>query len=365
MTVNVRKKINKSGISIYLDTYVKVEKGIEKKFSRSTETLFSCVKNDELDFYMKLANKEAKSRLERFKYLNHSKCNDRNNISFIEYMMYYSSNYTNKDLNKVNAVIKKFTEFQDETGLFLTFNNISHNKIKEFAKFLYQKLNGETPRTYFKCFVRILKDFHSRSMIDISLLGIEKIKFSNKKNRKIKNILSPKEINKFKNVKTYFEQIKKAFLFACATGLGLSECRKLRWDMINEENVLIIKRSKNSEVINIKLNKETISLLGTRKDFGKVFDFSNSKKDGDLSDYSVNKRLKLLCLDAGISKHITFYCGRHTYANLIFDKGYNMNDGLKLFMVTKALGHSNINSSLSYLNNYYSKLYEITESIII
>lgn len=56
----------------------------------------------------------------------------------------------------------------------------------------------------------------------------------------------------------------------------------------------------------------------------------------------INRPLKQWCQAAGISKHITFHCFRHTFATLQLDGGTD------IFTVSKLLGHNNVKTTQIY-----------------
>lgn len=56
----------------------------------------------------------------------------------------------------------------------------------------------------------------------------------------------------------------------------------------------------------------------------------------------VNMRLARWVAAAGIGKHITFHCGRHTFATLMLTLGVD------IFTVSKLLGHRSLSSTLVY-----------------
>lgn len=62
-------------------------------------------------------------------------------------------------------------------------------------------------------------------------------------------------------------EVKKAFLFACYTGLGLSECKKLTWGEIKNERLIIDRSKLNSAEINNGLSAKALEIIGERKKY--------------------------------------------------------------------------------------------------
>ena len=57
---------------------------------------------------------------------------------------------------------------------------------------------------------------------------------------------------------------------------------------------------------------------------------------------TISETLKDWTYEAGIHKHITFHCGRHTFATLMLTLGTD------LFTVSKLLGHRNVHTTEIY-----------------
>lgn len=188
-----------------------------------------------------------------------------------------------------------------------------------------------------------------------------------------------KTINKFSNVpkeilsKDEFEQlyskldkdseIQKAFLFSCLTGLGLSEIRRLKFIHIKNGN-LLIKRSKTVKYIDIELSDKALKLISDEKTSEYVFNLNQDTK-GEISDYKINSYLKKWMKENNINKHITYYCARHTYCNFLFETAYKTKNDYHgvFYVVSKAMGHSELSSTFRYLNNYNKDVYSLTRSI--
>ena len=101
--------------------------------------------------------------------------------------------------------------------------------------------------------------------------------------------------------------------------------------------VLIQKKTKIR--LEFDLPQSAINLLPRRSATSKP----TTKIFGRRHDDSVtNIQLRKWVADAGINKHISFHCSRHTFATLMLAKGAD------LYTVSKLLGHTNITNTQIY-----------------
>jgi integrase len=133
--------------------------------------------------------------------------------------------------------------------------------------------------------------------------------------------------------------LKRAFLFSCFTGLRWCDVIKLKWEDVQftGDRVFIrYKQKKTGSHEVIDLNQNALRYLGEKQlDGHKVF------RGLTYSDY-LNSRLLFWVKDAGISKHITFHCARHTFATLLLTKD------IDIYTVSKLLGHRNLKTTQIY-----------------
>ena len=105
--------------------------------------------------------------------------------------------------------------------------------------------------------------------------------------------------------------LRRSGLFSCLTGLRLSDCILLQWENIKKSGdggwVLDITTKKTKTDAILPISEEALALCGEREE-GQVF-----KK---LTPNLVAAHLKDWIKAAGITKHITFHCFRHTFATL-------------------------------------------------
>lgn len=136
--------------------------------------------------------------------------------------------------------------------------------------------------------------------------------------------------------------MKRAFLFGCLTGLRFSDIQKLKWSELQQSAELghyirfIQQKTKGSETLPI--SDEAYSLLGERGKADELV-FPNL-----IYSDSRNRDLLAWLIRAGIEKHITFHCARHTYATL------QLTLGTDIFTVSKLLGHRHLKTTQIYAN---------------
>lgn len=265
------------------------------------------------------------------------------NIKFSDFVDSFINSYTKKDIRMINASYTKFTEFISKPHLKLI--EITPSIMNGFKDYLNDSagLKGESPHNYFTRFKKILKEAERQGLIKKTPAdGIRFKKNSNSDDLK-KQVLTTEELQKLAKTECGNKELKKAFLFACYTGLGFAEIKKLKWLNV-KNNRLITKREKTDKKVDIKLKESLIKILGERKkDSDYVFSFF-SKSGKIISDNAINKCLKNWVKRAKIDKHITFYSGRHTFATQLLTYGANLKT------VADALGHSDTRNTIKYLN---------------
>lgn len=173
--------------------------------------------------------------------------------------------------------------------------------------------------------------------------------------RLTKQVLTEEEITVLQETYCGNSEIKRAFLFACYSGLGLAECKVLKWSNIINER-LIISREKTGTEINLALSKTALGFIGKRHELDSlIFDLKHNGKF--ISEVSINKTLNNWLKKAEIDKKISFYCGRHTFATRLLIKGANLKT------VSDALAHKTTANTIKYLNYVNSLKDEATSNL--
>ncbi len=147
---------------------------------------------------------------------------------------------------------------------------------------------------------------------------------------------------KYKTRNVVAKENKMAFIFACFTGLRISDLRSLRWCDIQGVNGIPHVRTtmvKTKKPIFVPLSMNAMLWLPKREKCAKDTDhvFTKLPQQSSLNDF-----VQRVAKAAGIDKHITFHSSRHTFATLTLKA---CND---LYIVSKLLGHANINTTKVY-----------------
>lgn len=133
--------------------------------------------------------------------------------------------------------------------------------------------------------------------------------------------------------------LKDAFLFSCLTGMRWSDINKLTWAEVQKFDGgtrIVFRQKKTKGLEYLDITDQAVRYMGQR---GKADErvFTGLK-------YSAwhNLALREWCLKAGITKHITFHCGRHTFAVL------QLSLGTEIYTVSKLLGHRELKTTQVY-----------------
>lgn len=341
MNVRLRNKsLAKGVIRYYLDIYIEGARSYEfldvKIYPSDTKSI-----KDEKKKIAELirSNKELELLTETTKYVpKHLK-----NVNFFDFADNFIENYTKKDLRMLKATLKQFKKYLKNN--YLTVVQVTPSIMYGFKDYLIDECNlsGETPHNYFTRFKKILKSAEIKGLLKENPTSQIKFKKISSETNLKKQVLNTSELQTLANTKCGNENIKRAFMFACFTGLGEAELKLLKWSNITN-NQIITYREKTKQKIQLKLKDSTLKFIGNQGD-KKEYIFNLRNENGAfLSTNAVNKCIKNWVKRAKIEKHITFYCARHTFATQLLQYGANLKT------VADALGHTTTKSTIKYLN---------------
>ena len=146
--------------------------------------------------------------------------------------------------------------------------------------------------------------------------------------------------------------LKAASLFACLTGLRISDILNLQWEDFtiapDQGYCLRIRTQKTQTEATLPISYEAYELCGT-PGTGKVFK--------DLKRSMINYPLKSWLKKTGITKPITFHGFRHSYAVI------QISLGTDIYTVSKMLTHKNVSTTQIYADLVNSKKRETANKI--
>jgi integrase/recombinase XerD len=356
MKVHLRERFQKKGkrISLYLESYKGSRKSDEGNILpiREYEHLGIYLHNKPSTPLQKQENKQnlelaknIKSKREidiknnEFGFLTNTKLNS----NFLQYFNKLTEdrlssigNYGNWDstLKHLNQYTNKRVLFKDIDESFCEgFKDYLTNKVKKNNG---ESLSSSSVSSYFNKFRASLKQAVKDKIILYNPSVDVKIPKVKEKEREY---LSIEELKQLEKVECRYEVLKRAFLFSCLTGLRWSDIHKLKWKEVHFTNKIgrvhyYQQKTKNLEYLDI--SEEALSYLGEKSND------ENKPFEGLKYSSYFNVALTQWMLKAGITKHITFHCARHTHATLL------LTNGVDIYTVSKLLGHKEIKTTQIY-----------------
>ena len=346
MSVTLREKKNKSYTSLYIDIYENGKRTFitldECRLIKGNTQAIRDANKQTKELAMQIRNKIAlEIDSNRFDLNTYSKIK----IDFIEFYENFCSNYIKKDKRVLMASFNKFNAFLKDTDRnSLNAKEVTESLVLEFKEYLEAKLKGETPTNYFKKFKKVITGALRDEIIkknpiqDVTIRKNESIK---------KDILTFGEIQLLASTECNNNEVKRAFLFSCFTGLRYSDIIVLKAKDI-QNRFLVIKQQKTQNKVSIPLNDNAYSLIESLLNGSDKVIFNLPSHTACL------KHLKNWTNKAGISKHITWHCARHTFATNIILFGSDVNSASAL------LGHS----SFTYTQRYVREVDALKEKAV-
>jgi len=252
--------------------------------------------------------------------------------NFIEYFLFkvkMKKNDTGSNWNSTYLHLKNFTKGK------IQFKHIDEKFCESFKDYLLEKVSNNSVSIYFTVFKTVLKKALKEKIItlnpaiDIQIKGTETVR----------EFLTLDEVKKLNETPCKDNDVKNAFLFSCFTGLRISDIRNIEFNNI-ENNYIRFTQKKTYGIERMKLSQEALKIVAEQKLKNQN---SNNDKIFELKTKGhVLYILKEWTQAAGITKHITFHCARHTFATMCLT--YDVD----LYTVSKLLGHKDIQSTQIY-----------------
>lgn len=326
-----KRKLANGGFSLWLDYYLNGVRTNETLKAKNGKPL-KLIGNKKLDYEV-LALAEAIKEEREKQVLNGVSINvikRNNNLKEILYL--YLEKFNNS--NTYSTAKYMFDLFIEFVGASANIRNISKQQANDFIEEISKRKIKNTSInhyiTYFKTFFNwcIEKEY-------ISINPFNHIKKLKKESTK-REYLTIEEIREFSKVDK-FHNTKTAFLFSCFTGLRMIDVKNLQWIDIRGK-AIYKKIEKTGKYETIPIIENAMNILNERdKENDFIFELPKQRR-------TIEYQLKAICNNAGIEKHITYHCSRHTFATIL------LSNGVDIYTTSKLLGHSSVSMTEIYSN---------------
>ncbi len=288
-------------------------------------------------------------------------------ISFLTWMWGYYEAYTKADKRHIKRAYNcfvdylidpddKFTPKPDWTkeqrakaakdkekrtrGLKIKPQQLTKEMITGFTDYLQKRFKGEGAHTLYARFKKIIKAAVEADIIRKNPCTGVVIKIDNGTLKK--DVLSVEEMQKL--IATHYEgesiDIRRAFIFCLYSGLRWCDVKDLTFGSVDYSNRLLrfeqakTKGHSSASGVVIPLNDGLLGLIGKGQRNELIFPLP--------SHTMCLKALRHWTKRAGIDKHITWHCARHSFAVNI------LNNGANIKTVASLLGHSGLKHTEKY-----------------
>lgn len=314
-----QKPLRNDRISLYLDYYPAIRNPYTMKMSRREFLgiyIYAKPKNEQQRmFNQDMLNKAEAIRCIRVQSLINEEFGflDKNKQK-VDFLAYFRTKAREK-YEKWDCVYNHFEKF---VGGKCTFGDVTVELCEKFRDYLLKCKQINHPNAYisrnsaagyYSTFRALLKIAYKEKMLRENLNDfLEKIEWKEVK----KEYLTLDEVKKLAATPCKIPVLKQASLFACMTGLRISDILKLDWrdfEVGPDQGYYIrICTEKTETEATLPISQEALELCG---------EWSTGKVFKGLTRSMTHHPLKQWIAEAGIRKHITFHCLRRCELSLL------------------------------------------------
>jgi len=271
-------------------------------------------------------------------------------INFLDWMWHYYEAYTKADKRHIKRAYTVFIDFLNATPEYSKFakrikpQQLTKEMMVAFTEYLQGRFVGEGAHTLYARFKKIIKAAVEADVMRKNPTTAVSIKIDNGALKK--DVLSIDEIQQL--ITTHYTgesvNIRRAFIFCLYCGLRWCDVKELTFANVDFSNRLLkfeqAKTKGHSAASNvvIPLNDGLLSLIGKPSAEGKRDELIFPLPSHNMC----LKALRHWKARAGIEKHITWHCARHSFAVNI------LNNGANIKTVAALLGHSGLKHTEKY-----------------
>lgn len=230
-----------------------------------------------------------------------------------------------------------YLHLNDFTKGVVTFREIDERWLEDFKSYLLKVKSLKSQNSAHTYFTKIVAALNQAVRDKIILTNPSRNikKIGNRETQRVH--LTASEVQKLFDTECKNEEVKRAFLFACYTGLRFSDVKNLTWGNI-KNNTIEYRQQKTDSVEYLPLNNTALLLLRKNNVLG--LPSMNVFKLPLISN--IDKLLGKWGEKAEIGKKISFHVSRHTFATM------SLTQGARIEVVSKLLGHKKLSTTQIY-----------------
>ena len=235
---------------------------------------------------------------------------------------------------------KKYPQYAN----WIEAKNLTKEMMQKFVEYLVDNHKGQGAETYYKRFKRMINYAVEHEVIAKS--PCKGVTTPQRDDILEKDILSRDEV--IKMFETHYKgenpEIRRAFAMTCLSGIRHCDIIRLTYSEVDYANKMLkfrqnktVKHSSSSGVTT-PLTPTLLNIIGTKAEDAKddyIFHLPSMTM--------CQKALKRWTKKAGIDKHITWHCGRHSFGTQL------LNEGANIKVVSNLLGHSSLRFTEKYV----------------
>ena len=266
---------------------------------------------------------------------------DLKGANFLEYFELLIARHPDSNKNRWTSTLNYLRDYSKGRIMFADINKSWLTGFKNYldtAKIIKRVgfLSQNTKASYFNTLKEALKHACEDKIISHNpAMGFKAFSLEESS----REFLTLEELRKLNETECHIPILKKAFIFSALTGLRWSDINKMKWaDLLDSSGGISyrFKQKKTKKPEFLPISRQAQSLLPERqKPQDKVFDGLK---------YSAWHNIRLIqwAVKAGITRHITFHCARHTFSTL------QLTHGTDIYTLSKLLGHRALRSTQVY-----------------
>lgn len=282
-----------------------------------------------------------------------------------DFIAYFKAETKRRHAKSSESIIVNWKRVAELLSLFskgksIIFANMNIKLMEEFKRYLKTAPQGggksgtlsqNSASTYFSIFKAALKQAFVDGYLAVDIAA--KVKGIPAKESRREH-LTMEELNILAATPCDRDIMKRAALFSALTGMRHCDIQKMTWgELRNVDGKYRIDftQEKTEGVEYTPISEQAYQLCGEPRE-------PNQLVFEDLPDPSwISRPLAKWIEAAGIKRHITFHCFRHTYATL------QLASGTALTTVSKMLGHTNVRTTQIYAKVVDASKDEATKAI--